>query len=120
MLALSITTWVLSGILALMFLMAGGMKLAKRQSDLPMPTLQELTATQVKLIGVAEVLGAIAVILPPLLGVLPILAPLGAIGLAIIQVLAVFAHRRFNEPVSKNIVLAVLALAVAALGFIAL
>ncbi|SJN08418.1 putative integral membrane protein [Leucobacter sp. 7(1)] len=119
MLALTITTWVLSGILAFMFLMAGGMKLAKPHADLPMPTLQVLSPGRVKFIGAAEVLGALGVILPPLFGAAPLLAPLAAIGLAIIQVLAVPAHRRLNEPFIMNILLAVLALAVAVLSALA-
>ncbi|MBP6684528.1 MAG: DoxX family protein [Leucobacter sp.] len=120
MFVLTITTWALSGVLALMFLMAGGMKLAKPLADMPMATLQALTPTQVNLIGAAEVLGAVAVIAAPLTGVFPVLAPIAAIGLAIIQFLAIFAHKRFDEPFGKNIVLMALALAVAALWFVIL
>ncbi|GAA1609621.1 DoxX family protein [Leucobacter chromiireducens] len=116
MLALTITTWVLSGILAFMFLMAGGMKLAKPHAEMPMPTLQVLSPGRVKFIGAAEVLGVVGVIVPPLLGIAPILAPIAAVGLAIIQILAVSAHRRLNEPFIMNIVLAVLAVAVAVLS----
>ncbi len=120
MLVLSIITWVLTGILAFMFLMAGGMKLAKPHADLPMATLQELSPGRVKFIGAAEVLGGIAVVLFPLIGVAPVLGPIAAVGLAIIQFLAIFAHRRLNEPFHMNIVLMLLAIAVAVLWFVAL
>ncbi len=120
MLALTIATWVLSGALALMFLMAGTFKLVKPLADLPMPTLHAHTPATVKLIGIAEVLGAIGVIVPQAFGILPILAPLAALGLALIQVLAVFAHRKLDEPFSKNIVLALLAIAVAVLTWVTL
>ncbi len=42
-----------------------------------------------RLVGTAEVLGALGVVLPTLTGILPFLAPLAAIGLAVVQVLAV-------------------------------
>ncbi|MBC9943097.1 DoxX family protein [Leucobacter sp. cx-328] len=120
MLVLSIITWVLSGILAFMFLMAGGMKLAKPHADMPMPTLQELSPGSVKFIGAAEVLGAIAVIVFPLIGFVAILGPIAAIGLAVIQFLAVFAHRRFKEPFYMNIILMLLGITVAVLWFVTL
>ncbi|GAA1317646.1 DoxX family protein [Leucobacter albus] len=120
MLVLSIITWVLTGILALMFLMAGGMKLAKPHADMPMATLQELTPGRVKFIGAAEVLGAIAIVAIPLIGIVPVLGPLAAVGLAVIQFLAIFAHRRLGEPFHMNIVLMLLAIAVAVLWFVAL
>lgn len=120
MFILTIIAWALSGVLALMFLMAGGMKLAKPLADMPMATLQALTATQVKLIGLAEVLGAIAVVAFPLTGFLPVLGPIAALGLALIQLLAVFAHRRLGEPFAMNIALMLLGIAVAVLWFVIL
>ncbi|KUF08232.1 DoxX family protein [Leucobacter sp. G161] len=120
MLVLTVITWTLSGVLALMFLMAGGMKLAKPLSEMPMATLQAYTPTQVNLIGAAEVLGAVAVIAAPLTGMLPVLAPIAAIGLALIQLLAIFAHKKLDEPFGKNVVLMLLGAAVATLWFIVL
>ncbi|KIP53732.1 DoxX family protein [Leucobacter komagatae] len=120
MLALTIITWTLSGILSLIFLMAGAMKLVKPHADLPMVTLQALTPTAVKLIGAAEVLGAVALIAAPLTGILPVLAPIAAIGLALTQLFAIFAHKRIDEPIRTNLVLLLLALAVTVLGFVRL
>ncbi|KAM9863994.1 DoxX family protein [Leucobacter sp. BZR 635] len=120
MLVLTVITWVLSGVLALMFLMAGGMKLAKPLAEMPMATLQAFTPAQVNLIGAAEVLGAVAVIAAPLTGFVPALAPIAAIGLALIQFLAIFAHKKLDEPFAKNVVLMLLGLAVATLWIIIL
>lgn len=116
MILLTVLTWVLSGFLALAFLMAGSMKILKPHGgDRPMPTLDDYSDSQVRLIGVAEVLGAVGVIIPVLIGVAPILAPIAAIGLALIQFLAIFAHRKHGEPFVPNIVLMLVGLAVAAL-----
>ena len=65
-------------------------------------------------------LGAVAVIAAPLTGLLPILAPIAAIGLALIQLLAIFAHKKLDEPFGKNVVLMLLGAAVATLWFIVL
>ncbi len=75
--------WIVQGLLALIFLFAGGIKLV-----LP---LQVLTAQMalpglfVRFIGVAEVLGAVGLILPGLLRIRPGLTPLAGAGLVIIM-----------------------------------
>lgn len=112
--ALSIVVWILSALFAAMMLMAGTMKLVRAQGQLPQETLQRVSAGTVKLIGAAEVLGAIGLILPPLLGILPWIAVAAALGLALIQVLAISAHRRLGEPFHANIVLAIVALLIGA------
>jgi uncharacterized membrane protein YphA (DoxX/SURF4 family) len=76
--------WIVQGLLALIFLFAGGMKLVT--------PLEELTAQMplpgwfVQFIGVAEVLGALGLILPGLLRIRPGLTPLAAAGLVIIMI----------------------------------
>ena len=76
--------WIVQVLLALMFLFAGGMKLV-----LPLEVLTEqmpLPGLFVRFIGVAEVLGAIGLILPGLLRIRPGLTPLAAAGLVIIMI----------------------------------
>jgi uncharacterized membrane protein YphA (DoxX/SURF4 family) len=76
--------WIVQALLALLFLFAGGMKLVlsveemTKQMPLPGPFL--------RFIGVAEVLGAIGLILPGLLDIRPGLTPLAAAGLVIIMI----------------------------------
>jgi hypothetical protein len=76
--------WIVQGLLALLFLWAGGMKLVlpldKLAGPIPLPGLF------VRFIGVAEVLGAIGLILPGLLHIRPGLTPLAAAGLLIIMI----------------------------------
>ncbi len=76
--------WIVQGLLALIFLFAGGMKLV-----LPLEALTQqmpLSGPFVRFIGVAEVLGAIGLILPGLLHIRPGLTPLAASGLVIIMI----------------------------------
>jgi hypothetical protein len=76
--------WIVQGLLALLFLGAGGIKLVlpleKLTGPIPLPGLF------VRFIGVAEVLGAIGLILPGLLRIRPGLTPLAAAGLVIIMI----------------------------------
>ena len=74
--------WIVQGLLALIFLFTGGTKLI-----LPIEVLTEQTPLPglfVRFIGVAEVLGAIGLILPGLVRIWPVLTPLAASGLVII------------------------------------
>ena len=76
--------WVVQGLLALIFLFAGGVKLV-----LPLEVLTKqmpLPGLFVRFIGVAEVLGAIGLLLPGLLRIRPGLTPLAAAGLVIIMI----------------------------------
>ena len=76
--------WIVQGLLALIFLFTGGTKLI-----LPLEVLTEqfpLPGLFVRFIGVAEVLGAIGLILPGLLRIRPGLTPLAAAGLVIIMI----------------------------------
>jgi uncharacterized membrane protein YphA (DoxX/SURF4 family) len=79
--------WIVQGLLALLFLFSGGMKLV-----LPLEALtgqMPLPGWFVRFIGIAEVLGAIGLILPGLLRIRPALTPLAAVGLVIIMIGAV-------------------------------
>ena len=75
--------WVLQGLLAALFLFAGGFKLvtpiAAMTEQVPLPGLF------LRFIGLAEVAGALGLILPGLLRIRPILTPLAAGGLVIIM-----------------------------------
>ena len=81
---MNIALWIAQGLLAAIFLFAGGMKLIlpieEMTKQLPLPGLF------LRFIAVCEVLGAIGVILPWLLGLRPGLTPLAAAGLVIIMI----------------------------------
>lgn len=79
----SISLWTLQIVLALMFLLVGGMKLIMpiqmlvAQMPLPLPGLF------IRFIAIAEVAGALGLILPGLLRIRPLLTPLAALGLVL-------------------------------------
>ena len=112
---MNIALWVAQILLAAAYLMAGTMKLVRPREELTakMRWAEGFTAGQIKGIGALEVAGAIGLVLPWLTGIAPWLTPLAALGLAILQLGAIRAHRRYNEPVIANIVLLALALFVA-------
>jgi uncharacterized membrane protein YphA (DoxX/SURF4 family) len=76
--------WVAQGLLALLFLFAGGMKLVlpieEMTKEMPLP------GPFLRFIGVAEVLGGLGLVLPGLTGIRPGLTPLAAAGLVIIMI----------------------------------
>ncbi len=72
--------WIIQGLLALLFLFAGGVKLVMTGDALTKDTPM-LSAAFLRFVGVCEVLGAIGLILPGLLRIRPGLTPLAAAGL---------------------------------------
>src|SRR2546426_4207497 len=79
--------WIVQVLLALLFLVAGGMKLVLPLDKLTGPIA--LPGLFIRFIGVAEVLGALGLILPSLLRISPGLTPLAALGLVLIMIGAV-------------------------------
>ncbi|HEY8591090.1 MAG TPA: DoxX family protein [Naasia sp.] len=117
-----IAYWIVAGIAALVFMAAGAMKLARPKEALAasgMAWTEDFTSPSVKLIGAAEVLGGIGLILPMLTGVAPILSPIAGAALAILMVGAAVTHIRRSEP-PIPFALVLLAAAAAILGFIVL
>jgi hypothetical protein len=85
----SIALWIGQGLLALVFLAAGGMKLA-----MPLDVLAQLSplpALFLKLVGAAEICGVLGLILPGLLRIWTALTPLAASGLVLIMICATVA-----------------------------
>src|SRR5260370_27751790 len=76
--------WGVQGLLAALFLFAGGMKLVlpleMMKGPVPLPGLF------LRFIGVVEVFGAVGLILPELLRIKRILTPLAAAGLVIVMI----------------------------------
>ena len=108
--------WVLQVLLALVFLASGGLKLVKPKEALldTMAVLRDYRPVTVKLIGLAEVLGAVGLIVPLAVGVAPGLVPWAALGLASVVVGAAVVHaeHRDYKPLAVHAVLLVMAIAV--------
>ena len=102
-------------VLAVVFFMAGIMKLTRPKEKLAdkMPWVSDFSQGQLRLIGALEILGALGLIFLGLTGILPWLASLVAIGLALTMVGAIFTHLRRKE--YGNIVLNVILMLAAVL-----
>ena len=105
--------WIAQGLLAAGFALSGTMKYARSREQLQQryAWVEDFSDPAVKMIGTAELLGAIGLVLPPVLDVAPWLAPLAAAGLAMVMVLAAVTHVRRNEPpgIALTLVLAAIA-----------
>jgi putative oxidoreductase len=110
--ALHIALWILQGLLALAFGVAGFMKTTAPIEQLAlngMSFVNHYGVGMVRFIGISELLGAIGLILPAALRIKPILTPLAAVGFAIIMILATFYHLSQSEPIVATIILFALA-----------
>lgn len=82
--------WIVQGLLALVFLGLGSMKLTMPLDE--MAAQFDLPVMFLRVVGLAELLGAIGLILPPLLGIRTGTVPVAAAGLAAVTVCAASYH----------------------------
>src|SRR3954467_2261887 len=78
------TLWLVQGVLAALFLFAGAMKLITPIEVLSV--MSPFPGEFIRFIGVCEVLGAVGLILPCALRILPALTALAAAGLVVIMI----------------------------------
>ena len=114
--------WILQGVLSVLFLMVGIMKLMQPKENVrdKMGYVDDFTQQQLYGIGVLEILGALGLVLPLASGILPVLTPLAAVGLALTMVGAFLTHMRRGEIVPMgvmNLVLFAMAIFVAVYRF---
>jgi len=76
--------WILQLLLAALFLFAGGTKLVMSAADLAGQS--SLPVAFIRFIGVAEILGALGLVLPGLVRFWRVLTPIAACGLGIIMI----------------------------------
>ncbi|MEZ0447070.1 DoxX family protein [Cellulomonas sp. ICMP 17802] len=114
---MNIALWIVAGLLAAAYLGAGIMKATQPLEKLKavMPWTSEYSARTVRFVGVAEIAGAVGLILPWATGIAPVLTPIAATGLVVIQALAIRHHVQHREfqVLPVNVVLLLLALFVA-------
>jgi VIT1/CCC1 family predicted Fe2+/Mn2+ transporter len=95
--------WIVAGLLAAAYLFGGGGKLILPKEKVAAMSasarwVEDFSAGSVKAIGALEVLGAMGLVLPAVLGIAPVLVPLAAVGLALVMVGAVVTRIRRREP----------------------
>ncbi|BCF86387.1 hypothetical protein RQCS_59320 (plasmid) [Rhodococcus qingshengii] len=119
--SMTIAFYLAAGLAALVFLAAGLMKLIRPKADLAesgLTWVQDYSSSSVKLIGAAEILGAIGLIAPAATSISPVLSPISGICLTMIMLGAVFVHARRREAPGMQIGLAALTVAATVLGFL--
>lgn len=107
--------WIVQGIVAFAMFGAGTFKVITPHAKLAekMKWARTWPAGRVKLLGLAEVLGAVGVVVPWATGMLPVLTPVAACCLLMLMLGAIKTHVALAEPVIPPALLAVLALFVA-------
>jgi uncharacterized membrane protein YphA (DoxX/SURF4 family) len=114
---MNVVFWVIQVLLALVFIMAGSLKLTQPKEKLVarMKWTEDAPQPMIKLIGAVEILGGLGLILPSLSGILPWLTPLAAVGLVLVMIGASMTHYQRKEfsHIGFTSMLLVLALVVA-------
>ena len=114
---MGIALWVVQVLLAAAFLVSGATKLSQPKEKLleNWAWVEDFSQRTVRIIGALEVLGAIGIVLPALMGIVPWLTPLAALGLVLTMIGAALTHLRRQEygPIAVTAVLLILAAFVA-------
>ncbi len=114
---MKIILWIIQILLAVAFFAAGAMKVMTPATELAqsMAWVSDVPSWLVTFIGVAEVVGALGLVLPALTRIQPQLTPLAGAGLALVMLLAGLFHLNRGEigMVIPNLVLLVFAAFVA-------
>lgn len=113
---MNLALWIVAGLLAVVFLLAGASKLLVPYEKLAAAPgagwTNDFSPGFVKALGVVEILGATGLILPAALGVAPLLVPVAATGLAAIMAGAAVVTVRRREYLHALLDVGYLALAV--------
>lgn len=88
---MKIVVWVVSGLLALFFLTAGADKVFASDADLE-AMANGIPELMLRASGVAEIAGALGLVVPAATRILPVLTPVAAAGLTLTMVLATIAN----------------------------
>jgi len=116
---MNVALWIIQIVLGLAFLVVGyrhAFRFETIAANARTRWARDVGASNLRIIGILEILGGIGLILPAATGILPWLTPLAAVMLALVMALAILFHaRRPGEAPNMviNVVLGILALAVA-------
>ncbi|MGW4809183.1 DoxX family protein [Kitasatospora sp. NPDC004272] len=91
---MEIAYWIVAGLLALVYLYGGALKVLRSPDRLRpmMAWVDRVPLPVLRTLGTLELLGAAGLLLPPLTGTAPWLAPAAATGLLLLQLGAIPVH----------------------------
>jgi putative oxidoreductase len=113
---MNIALWIAQALLAAMYLAVGSMKMlqpAKVRENPQMTWAHGQPDQYIRFVGTVEVLGALGLTLPLVTGILPWLTVLAAVGLTLIQLLAIFKEhlpKKEYNVIPLNIILLALSM----------
>lgn len=113
---MNVALWIAQVFVAAVVTLTGGLKLfvPKAELEKKMHWAREWPAARVKLLGAAELLGAVGIVAPTATGIAPGLTPLAALCLAVLMGGAVHTHRRLGEGFVPAVIVLLVCLAIAA------
>lgn len=113
---LSTLVWIVQIPVAAVFALTGTVKLVLSRERLApkMHWAASWPRARIKVLGLAEVAGAVGLIAPAATGIVMVLTPIAAGCLAVLMLGAVHTHRRLGEGFVPAVVIAVLCLGIAA------
>jgi hypothetical protein len=113
---MTIALWVAQGFAALVLLFTGALKVVTPKEKLveKMHWAASWPPGRITRLGLAEVAGALGLVLPAALHLAPVLTPIAALCLAVLMLGAVQTHRRLHESFVPALVLALICVAIAA------
>jgi len=109
---MNLALWIVQGLLAIAFLASGGMKVFAYEKYKAMSEKNGpggISRGLATFIGIAEIAGALGIVLPMATNTAPWLSVWAAIGLATIMLLAIIYHLRRHEPFITPAILFLLA-----------
>ncbi|MEU9087995.1 DoxX family protein [Streptomyces sp. NPDC048357] len=113
---MNLALWIIAGLLAAAYLLGGAFKAITPKEKIAAsgPSarwVEDFSAGAIKTIGALEVLAAVGLILPAVLGTAPVLVPLAALGLVLMMTGAAITRIRRHEITFMVVDLVYLALA---------
>lgn len=111
--------WAIQIFLGVVFGAVGTIKLVRSKKQLAanshMSWAQTVPEHQIKLLGIAEILGGIGLVVPTAMGIAPVLSRAAAVSLATLMGGAVATHTVRGEPATAATILVLLTIVVATL-----
>ena len=111
---MKVVKWIVLGLVAMAYLAPGVMKLVTPYAEMivepAMAWASDFSETQVKIIGVLEILGVVGLVLPLFLKKYYKLVPISALALSCLMVGAIITHVGREEAILMNIVILLLTL----------
>ena len=113
---LNTALWIAQLFVAVVFSLAGASKLSLPRERLAkrMHWAEAWPRGRIKLLGLAEIAGAVGLVVPAATGIAPVLTPIAAACLCVLMVGAVRTHRQLGEGFVPAAVIAALCVAIAA------